>query len=68
MKTKAWILLASHLLMVAPWSALTQTTFTKITTDPIVNDVGSWAGCAWGDYDHDGFIDLFITSTAMGGG
>ncbi|MCX6929312.1 MAG: FG-GAP-like repeat-containing protein, partial [Verrucomicrobia bacterium] len=38
-------------------------TFTKITANPIVNDAGSWAACAWGDYDGDGLIDLFIAST-----
>jgi len=39
-------------------------TFTKITSGPVVTDAGSWAGCAWGDYDNDGFLDLFITDTA----
>ncbi|MEO8665129.1 MAG: FG-GAP-like repeat-containing protein [Ignavibacteria bacterium] len=37
-----------------------QTTFTKITTGPIVNDAGISFGCAWGDYDSDGKPDLFI--------
>src|SRR5438094_7135609 len=41
--------------------ALAQTTFTKITTGPIVNDGGSSFGCAWGDYDDDGFLDLLVT-------
>jgi hypothetical protein len=36
-------------------------TFTRITDDVAVNDVGHWAGCAWGDYDNDGFIDLFVS-------
>jgi ASPIC and UnbV/FG-GAP-like repeat len=35
-------------------------TFTKITSGSLVNDGGdSWAG-AWGDYDNDGFLDLFV--------
>jgi enediyne biosynthesis protein E4 len=35
-------------------------TFTKITTGPVVTDGGDSSGCAWGDYDNDGFIDLFV--------
>ncbi len=35
-------------------------TFTKVTTGSIVNDGGNSAGCAWGDYDNDGFLDLFV--------
>jgi hypothetical protein len=35
-------------------------TFTKITGDITVSEFGHWAGCAWGDYDNDGFIDLFV--------
>jgi enediyne biosynthesis protein E4 len=35
-------------------------TFTKITTGSLVNEGGdSWA-TAWGDYDNDGFLDLFV--------
>jgi hypothetical protein len=34
--------------------------FTKITDGAVVNDGGAGFGCAWGDYDHDGFIDLFV--------
>ncbi len=37
-------------------------TFTKITAGRIVNDGGASIGCAWGDYDDDGFIDLFVTN------
>lgn len=39
-------------------------TFTKITSGQIVNDAGVWAACAWGDYDDDGFVDLFVGSPA----
>ncbi|HAB17974.1 MAG TPA: FG-GAP-like repeat-containing protein [Verrucomicrobiota bacterium] len=35
-------------------------TFTKITTGKIVTDGGDSFGCAWGDYDNDGWIDLFV--------
>ncbi len=40
-------------------------TFMKITTGSIVTDrAENWA-CAWGDYDHDGFIDM-VVGTATG--
>ena len=34
--------------------------FTKVTTGSPVNDGGESIGCAWGDYDNDGFLDLFV--------
>ena len=34
--------------------------FTKITQGPIVSDAGSIVGCVWGDYDRDGWLDLFV--------
>lgn len=37
-------------------------TFTKNTSDITTRDFGSWATCAWGDYDNDGFIDLFVAN------
>src|SRR5206468_3052267 len=36
------------------------TTFTRITVGAIATDGGDSSGCAWGDYDNDGFIDLFV--------
>src|SRR5215468_6693724 len=40
-------------------------TFTRITTGSIVNDGGSSEGCAWGDYDNDGFLDLFVPNFGL---
>ncbi len=37
-------------------------TFTKITTGAIVNDGGDSRGCQWGDYDNDGWLDLFVVN------
>lgn len=36
--------------------------FTKITEGTIVNDQHDSHGCAWCDYDNDGFIDLFVAN------
>jgi hypothetical protein len=37
-------------------------TFTPVTEGSIVHDGGQGKGCAWGDYDNDGFQDLFAAN------
>jgi hypothetical protein len=40
--------------------------FTSVTEGSLVNEgAGSW-GCAWGDYDNDGYQDLFVANTGNG--
>jgi hypothetical protein len=37
-------------------------TFSRVESGPIADYVGTVGGCAWGDYDNDGFLDLFVSS------
>jgi len=37
-------------------------TFTRVTDDTIVNDTDFSYGSAWGDYDNDGDLDLFVAN------
>ena len=46
--------------------AQAQTTFTKITTGPVVTDAADGQGCAWVDFDDDGDLDLYISCNRTG--
>ena len=37
-------------------------TFTKNSTEPLAIDSGGSYGCAWGDYNNDGFMDLVVAN------
>jgi uncharacterized repeat protein (TIGR01451 family) len=39
-------------------------TFAKITEGAIVNDIGNSVASAWGDYDNDGDLDLFVANAS----
>ena len=41
-------------------------TFTKFTNGPIIAVTGHFSGCAWADYDHDGYLDLFVANDSSG--
>ena len=60
------LILALALLMLLLVSVLhAADIFTKVTAGP-GGDVGNSYGAAWGDYDGDGFIDLFVAQSGPG--
>jgi VCBS repeat protein/ASPIC/UnbV protein len=54
-------LLALGMILATVVDTKAQTTFTKITSGDLVNDVGPFGGFAWGDFNNDGFLDLFAS-------
>jgi len=39
-------------------------TFRRVLTGPIADDLGVSSGSGWSDYDGDGFLDLFVATSA----
>ncbi len=59
-RRKFGLALAGAVLLALGWPAPAAELFTKITNSPVVAEIEySWP-CAWGDYDNDGFLDLFV--------
>lgn len=42
--------------------------FSRVHSGPIATDRGDSAGSSWGDYDRDGFLDLFVATSSGGNG
>lgn len=42
-------------------------TFLRITGDSTVTQTGAWRSVNWVDYDHDGYLDLYVTRGKAGG-
>jgi len=54
------ITLVALVTMAMPCGAVAQVSFTRILEGDIAKDTGPSVGCAWGDYDSDGYPDLFV--------
>jgi hypothetical protein len=60
--SKTWLraTLLALLVAAALCPANAQVSFTRILEGDVANDRGNFLGCAWGDYDNDGYVDLFV--------
>ena len=41
--------------------------FTKVLAGDPVTDGGNSEGCSWGDYDNDGYVDLYVANAGQAG-
>src|SRR5262252_4262126 len=58
--TKPSLLPLLTAIMLSTSNAPAQTTFTKITTGPVVTDPGQFTIAAWGDINNDSSLDLVV--------
>jgi len=61
MKCTTVIIISATLLFLLSTISFPQN-FTKITEGVVVTDDGDSWGCSWGDFDNDGYLDLFVSN------
>jgi hypothetical protein len=62
MKINCFIL-AAGMSLFGSSSRCVETHFTKVTEGPVVTEIGNYVSAIWGDFNNDGFLDLFLASS-----